>query len=102
MIWRSAEDADTLGAMVDLEVGPGTIGSLRLGKPGILLGIVGDPNCGKSVLSRLLDTYRAIRRERGWLLDCDAAAPTPRWYFDPRHPEVADVLRQEAKDALDG
>lgn len=50
---------------------------------GSIVGIVGDPNCGKSVLSRLI--MRALWKDaslQSWCLDCDAASPTPNWYLE--------------------
>lgn len=48
---------------------------------GVVIGIVGDPNSGKSVLSKGL--FEALRRrvQRTWGYDCDAASPTPNWYL---------------------
>lgn len=52
-------------------------------KPGRLIGVVGDPNSGKSVLVSLLDRAVDHRYEHdGWIYDCDAASPTPPWYLD--------------------
>lgn len=52
-------------------------------KRGIVVGILGDPNSGKSVFARALDV--AIARVRpawaeNWIYDCDTASPTPDWY----------------------
>lgn len=54
-----------------------------LSTQGVLIGIVGDPNSGKSVLSHLL--YKAsqyIDDADSWLLDADGASPTPNWYLN--------------------
>ncbi len=48
----------------------------------IAVGIVGDPNSGKSVFSAI---FQAVLSKRGmvtWLADSDMASPTPKWYFD--------------------
>lgn len=51
--------------------------------PGLLVGVVGDPNSGKSVLVSRLDRAVATKfGSRGWVYDCDAASPTPGWYLD--------------------
>ncbi len=55
---------------------------LRLGLSGLarVVGLIGDPNSGKSVLSWKL--YRCLRSRlqgRCYRLDCDAYAPTPEW-----------------------
>jgi hypothetical protein len=49
---------------------------------GKIIGIVGDPNSGKSVFSLLLhDGLRQIDGRLCWRLDCDHASPTPNWYI---------------------
>lgn len=67
--------------------------------PGLLVGVVGDPNSGKSVLVSLLD--RAVATQfgsRGWVYDCDAASPTPGWYLDlVRAGREADAARLRAE-----
>lgn len=50
--------------------------------PGIVVGIVGDPNSGKSVFAKRLDDARRMAGVNGWLLDCDAASPTPAWFWE--------------------
>jgi len=47
----------------------------------VIIGVVGDPNRGKSVLSCVLDAYVSSKDEESWKLDCDAASPTPDWYL---------------------
>ena len=72
------------------ERGPICIGRANTGRylsrtqraPGIVIGVVGDPNTGKSVFARILE--QIIQREyhrSSWLYDCDAASPTPNWYL---------------------
>lgn len=73
-------------APYDIRVGSdGKSGSrARAGsKRGIVVGILGDPNSGKSVFARALDV--AVERVRpawaeNWIYDCDTASPTPDWY----------------------
>jgi hypothetical protein len=48
---------------------------------GLVLGIVGDPNSGKSVLARSLEEIRKREALDGWMLDCDGCSPTPNWYL---------------------
>lgn len=50
---------------------------------GKIIGILGDPNSGKSVFSKTLGNV--LRKYSGkksvWTYDCDAAAPTSDWYI---------------------
>ena len=50
---------------------------------GWCLGILGDPNSGKSVFSKTL--FHCVRDKfspnSAWIYDCDIASPTPEWYF---------------------
>lgn len=55
--------------------------SLRLERPGIIAGVVGDPNSGKSVFARLLQYELRRMKKDCWLLDCDAGSPTAPWYL---------------------
>ncbi|MBP5452396.1 MAG: hypothetical protein J6Y16_09200 [Treponema sp.] len=52
-------------------------------KAGTMIGILGDPNSGKSVFSKVLENI--LRKysdgKTVWTYDCDAAAPTPNWYI---------------------
>jgi len=56
-----------------------------LPKRSLILGIIGDPNSGKSVFAHALHACLVKRnrnyRWRLWLLDCDGQAPTPPWYL---------------------
>lgn len=54
-------------------------------KDGIVVGVIGDPNSGKSVLSHSL--FHALRIGvpepfTSWIYDCDLASPTPNWYCE--------------------
>lgn len=66
---------------------------------GLVLGIVGDPNSGKSVLSGAVEEAFLLREQSCWKFDCDAASPTPRWYLSllPKDPENAKELRNSQK-----
>lgn len=72
-------------------------------QPGRALGILGDPNRGKSLFARVLDEFRASWKGQealsGWLLDCDGQAPTPPWFRDFRqvNPQEAAQMRQQYK-----
>ncbi len=50
-------------------------------EPGVVVGIVGDPNSGKSMLAKALYSVLCGEFPSGWLMDCDAASPTPNWYL---------------------
>lgn len=57
--------------------------SLANEKKGVVVGIIGDPNSGKSVFSRAF--YMSLRSSmprwfQSWIYDCDLASPTPDWY----------------------
>lgn len=75
-------------------------------KTGVVVGIIGDPNSGKSVFSRTF--YTALRSSmpkwfRTWIYDCDLASPTPDWYCsalvdaDPIAVEDYKALRESQK-----
>lgn len=65
----------------------------------VVVGIIGDPNSGKSVFSLALNHYRGSINCRGWRLDCDGASPTPDWYLSLResNPEHARQAREAVK-----
>ena len=73
--------------------------------PGRCLGILGDPNSGKSVCSRTL--FNCIRDlyppSQVWVYDCDMSSPTPNWYMralssgDPQRIQAAKARREELK-----
>ena len=66
---------------------------------GVVLGVVGDPNSGKSVLAKLLDEAARLLSITSWKLDCDAASPTPDWFIHlaARDEQTAKRLRQQSK-----
>ncbi|WP_347245299.1 hypothetical protein [Thermogutta sp.] len=72
---------------------------LRPKQGSITLGVVGDPNCGKSVLSRVL-YYCAVKANYwSWRFDSDGQSPTPEWYLSLRQVsrEQAEQLRKSQK-----
>lgn len=59
--------------------------AIASGRTGVVVGVIGDPNSGKSVFSRAF--YMAIRASmpawfQSWIYDCDLASPTPDWYCE--------------------
>lgn len=48
--------------------------------PGLVLGVLGDPNSGKSVFSKWLSSLCGRAISNCWSYDCDHASPTPDWY----------------------
>ncbi|MEZ0296092.1 MAG: hypothetical protein ACAI35_06520 [Candidatus Methylacidiphilales bacterium] len=68
----------TNGDPVQVPASPELSGSPGFGK---ILGILGDPNSGKSVFSYLLsDALLHTNVRSKWRMDADFAAPTPDWY----------------------
>jgi len=61
--------------------------------PAVVVGIIGDPNQGKSVLSAVLDQHRIQERQPGWRLDCDGQSPTPPWYLNIHRTDPATAER---------
>lgn len=75
-------------------------------KKGVVVGVIGDPNSGKSVFSRAF--YMALRETtpawfQSWIYDCDLASPTPDWYCEalikaqPEAIEGYKAIRNEQK-----
>jgi hypothetical protein len=48
---------------------------------GVVLGILGDPNSGKSLFSNILQNclITSLPRRKIWRYDCDQASPSPEW-----------------------
>jgi hypothetical protein len=68
------------GRSVDIPPSPSLI--QHPGARGKVVGVLGDPNSGKSVLSILLTYgFEHARLKPVWRLDCDHAAGTPQWYL---------------------
>ncbi|RMG36284.1 MAG: hypothetical protein D6725_10935 [Planctomycetota bacterium] len=65
----------------------------------VVIGVVGDPGVGKSVLSQILEAHAADTGLRAWRLDCDAQSPTPPWYISllATDAESAAKLREQSK-----
>ena len=61
--------------------------------PGLVVGIIGDPNQGKSVLSAVLNQHRIRNGQQGWRLDCDGQSPTPAWYLNLHRSDPASAER---------
>ena len=68
---------------------------------GRIIGILGDPNSGKSVFSR--NFAEALKKVAppdftSWFKDCDKAAPTPDWYLVDSSPESRETqIRKRIK-----
>lgn len=50
-------------------------------KDHFIVGVVGDPNSGKSVFTEMLESAGKKCFRKIWAYDCDYAAPTPKWYL---------------------
>ena len=81
-----------------------SLGYDRDARPGITVGVIGDPNSGKSVFSMLLERAFASGRSdavRVFRYDCDRASPTPYWFLRMQSRGADDpepkVLRDAAK-----
>ena len=62
---------------------------------GIIIGVLGDPNSGKSSFSYLLtDGLKQLQLRFAWRHDCDHAAPTTNWYLEM----IVQGQHQNAKD----
>ena len=69
-----------LGQQVEVPPSPALLSGS--GKEGSVIGVVGDPNSGKSVFSILLEKgFQSAGISSLWRLDCDYAAPTSHWYL---------------------
>ena len=70
-------------------------------KNGRMIGILGDPNSGKSVFSRtfgaLMDLY--LESKEVWVYDCDAAALTSDWYIYGLQQAGSKRVEEEYKNA---
>jgi len=70
--------------------------ALPLPERPVVLGVIGDPNVGKSTLCHFFDCYLQ-RTQRAWKLDCDGQAPTPNWYLSMVDEAQAKRLRDAQK-----
>ncbi|HOO93490.1 MAG TPA: hypothetical protein PKX94_08475, partial [Opitutales bacterium] len=71
-------------------------------EPGTIIGIIGDPNSGKSVFSKLLEPYFSkYHPGKSWRMDCDHAAPTSDWYIQMirqgKHHEASQIRNSQKK-----
>ncbi len=76
-------------------------------KQGVVVGILGDPNSGKSVFSRnfaimiqkLMPSWFAP-----WIYDCDLASPSPEWYLNDCEgtKEVRNAIKRKWTPELEG
>ena len=70
--------------------------------PGRIIGVLGDPNCGKSVFSRVLGCLiEELGEKNAWVYDCDASAPTSDWYIFGLQRAQNDFEKTEIKNARD-
>ena len=67
---------------------------------GVVIGVVGDPNSGKSVLAKGLFEVLRAKVQRSWAYDCDAASPTPNWYLSLLNSET--FSQEKTKKLRDG
>jgi len=86
-----------------------SIGALEPGKlvqyqkravKGLVIGIVGDPNSGKSVFMDWLEKIIKDEWPNSWYSDADIASPTPKWYLDglfSGQTEKVKKIREESK-----
>jgi len=68
----------------------------------LIIGIIGDPNSGKSVFAHAFYAYlvHRLKDQRLWLLDCDGQAPTAPWYLSLVQSglvEQAQAMREQIK-----
>lgn len=84
------------------EVDPGfsKVRKSRRDYPGLVIGVVGDPNSGKSIFSKVLFQVLEKYFSSTWLFDCDAASPTANWYLQMLNSgkvEEGNTLRNKTK-----
>jgi len=83
-----------------------SLGYERDARPGLTVGVIGDPNSGKSVFSMLLErAFVAGRADavRAFRYDCDRASPTPYWFLrmqtraadDPEPRQLREAAKQK-------
>ena len=67
----------------------------RNSRNGIVIGVLGDPNSGKSVFSHnfAVTIRKTIPEFASWLYDCDLASPTPEWYLTD-----SEAMKQKRQD----
>jgi len=83
-----------------------SLGYERDAHHGLTVGVIGDPNSGKSVFSMLLErAFGAGRADavRAFRYDCDRASPTPYWFLrmqaraadDPEPRQLREAAKQQ-------
>ena len=70
---------------------------------GIVVGVLGDPNSGKSVFSRAFQ--HAVRHVMpgwyvSWTYDCDYSSPTPDWYLSGKGRKDSDDGVTKARESI--
>jgi hypothetical protein len=103
MCWTPADglvvvyDQQQVGLGTQLQPPPWLQSYIQPPENPVVVGIIGDPNCGKSVFSLVLNHYCGMNNCRGWRLDCDGASPTPDWYLSlkAQAEEEAEKARQK-------
>lgn len=79
-----------------------SLGYERDARPGLTVGVIGDPNSGKSVFSMLLERAFAAGRAdvvRAFRYDCDRASPTPYWFLRMQARATDDLEPRELREA---
>ncbi len=80
--------------------------AIASGRKGVVVGVIGDPNSGKSVFSRAFSMALRVSRPKwfqSWIYDCDLASPTPDWYctalIDFKYDEAAEKEYKDLRNA---
>lgn len=79
-----------------------SLGYERDARPGLTVGVIGDPNSGKSVFSMLLERAFAAGRAdavRAFRYDCDRASPTPYWFLRMQARSTDDPAPRQLREA---
>ena len=69
-------------------------------EPGFVVGILGDPNSGKSMFANFLSGLVAREIPLSWKYDGDAASPTSNWFVEALrqgHESAAKAIREKQK-----
>lgn len=67
---------------------------------GKMIGVLGDPNCGKSVFSKVFGCIlEESSKKNVWVYDCDASAPTSDWYIYGLQQAKSDIEADMIKKA---
>lgn len=97
VVFDSAGKENRCGSVIEMPVWLAPIVDMR--RAGRIVGIIGDPNCGKSVFSFALQLVCRQANLPSWRYDCDGRAPTADWYLNlVRHdPQEAGDKRRQIK-----